>query len=1324
MNKSYKVVFSKARGALMVVNEATSSVQAKGAKTVIAVAAALVAGSAMAADAASVIPTVPEDAEVTAPADGNFADQNYKYSADGQGAFYGPAASGTFDKNLWVVADAATDNLSGFWATGEGTVFTNEGNIYVDGSAEGVASYKQHALSADNGAKVVNKGLIAAVNGYGMTTGTKGAGATIVNENEIVIDREGVGMELGGMAGAKGENNGTITVTKGEGDAFAVGALIKGTSGNTFTNNGAIVANGDAARAISVEQDDSKTVSNTVILGAGSKITGNIYVEDGTQTTLKLDGMQDTLSFEKESAVDKLEVVNGAQATIADAVESKTGGTTFKDVAITNGTLTASIFQENNKFTKVTVGEDGLFNITALNSNFNAALGNQAPSDADKTTKDSYLLLNELVLNGGNLAVNSAAIDKIKVGSDGTTGALHIQKGDYGFGAMLVGGKGTAKIDEGSSLTVDNLYLTNYDARITNAGTLTVDAVTMAKGADGKDIVPTADAQNDLIINTGAIYTAASNVLTFTKDDAGKITDAAETAFGSVLFDTNDTGKVYDASITDITVSEYKAIFGQDDAWGDHLFLTNATVTADTPDGTVGFGDLTAGGSLGNTVVTSNTATAAPVSDVTVASVAFTGDASKGDVTVGDGTSGHVLGLTGKDGTFVSGVAADKTITFTGKVNLGDAQSTAQNAIANDVVVATGAELGIEGNLTTQHIVNNGTMKIGQGVVEAGSISNGNVTIQGGAVIVKGQSKPEAPVALADPAAPAYDSAFVVESNYKVRSTDGKTGFLYFGTGSSDVIQSVADTAKAAYGASVKSILYVDQHIDLATSDKSIQLGIGNKGEHQNAKAGAGQIKVNGNSVVVLNTSALADHNYNPVEAVITAEAGSSISNLLLTDLDRDAFEQGTDGSFTLNVGVQANDVQMLADFYEVNSDDQGVITVKADEAALTELKTDGVYVSGEVAQSVRTMTAGNALVNAVIYGNAANDAYWAPIDAQIEELEKLIAKTTDADERAALLARRDAIEAAADAYDIRSINAVANMAVESGAFSTAVDVNDQVMGALTRRTSLANLNVSRAQSGFTPWVDVIGSTNEAKGLYGSAGYEADIYGAVLGFDYTASCGGVLGLAFNIGTADANSVDSDVKSDSDTDFYGVSLYAAKQMGLVNVQAALGYQQTSNDLSTSGSLGQWKESLDADLFTFGLGAEYLAKAGAVNVVPHAGIRWTRIEMDDSKFGADYDTMNLFQMPIGVAFSGEFETAGVKLAPMFDLSVVPTFGDKDATANFVEQTIDTRVVDSNPVRATLGLNGQIEAWTFGVNYGLSAGSDERLNNSFNVNARYTF
>ena len=58
MNKSFKVVFSKARSALMVVNEATSSIQAKGTKTVIAVAVAMVAGGAMAGNGVTISPNM------------------------------------------------------------------------------------------------------------------------------------------------------------------------------------------------------------------------------------------------------------------------------------------------------------------------------------------------------------------------------------------------------------------------------------------------------------------------------------------------------------------------------------------------------------------------------------------------------------------------------------------------------------------------------------------------------------------------------------------------------------------------------------------------------------------------------------------------------------------------------------------------------------------------------------------------------------------------------------------------------------------------------------------------------------------------------------------------------------------------------------------------------------------------------------------------------------------------------------------------------------------------------------------------------------------
>jgi outer membrane autotransporter protein len=101
-----------------------------------------------------------------------------------------------------------------------------------------------------------------------------------------------------------------------------------------------------------------------------------------------------------------------------------------------------------------------------------------------------------------------------------------------------------------------------------------------------------------------------------------------------------------------------------------------------------------------------------------------------------------------------------------------------------------------------------------------------------------------------------------------------------------------------------------------------------------------------------------------------------------------------------------------------------------------------------------------------------------------------------------------------------------------------------------------------------------------------------------------------------------------------------------------------------------------------------------------------------------------------MAPGVTVSADFETSGWTIAPKFDLSVVPTFGDKDAdlklgiTGVSASDDLSVRVIDSNPVQATLGVSATNGAWGFGLNYKLGVGSDDRMNNSFNANVRYAF
>lgn len=301
------------------------------------------------------------------------------------------------------------------------------------------------------------------------------------------------------------------------------------------------------------------------------------------------------------------------------------------------------------------------------------------------------------------------------------------------------------------------------------------------------------------------------------------------------------------------------------------------------------------------------------------------------------------------------------------------------------------------------------------------------------------------------------------------------------------------------------------------------------------------------------------------------------------------------------------------------------------------------------------------------------------------------------------------------------------NSAVLGGAYNAALDAGEQFNKALDRRMTVAN-GLNRAE-GFTLWADVIGTSNQAKKLYGNSGYDLDLYGGVLGGDYTfAQYDATLGAVLTVGTGSGGSKGTATSIDNDVDFVGFSVYGNKRCPIVNSKFDLGYMQTKSDISAANSMGNWSSDVKAKAFTFGFGVELPTTVGIVNVTPHAGIRYTRLDVEgrDGLFGTDDDKLNVFQAPFGVTFSGAFETSGWNLAPTFDLSVVPAFGDKDATTKYNGLTTEviTRVVDSSPVQATLGLSAQKDAFTFGINYTLGAGSDERQNHSFNANVRYTF
>ena len=308
------------------------------------------------------------------------------------------------------------------------------------------------------------------------------------------------------------------------------------------------------------------------------------------------------------------------------------------------------------------------------------------------------------------------------------------------------------------------------------------------------------------------------------------------------------------------------------------------------------------------------------------------------------------------------------------------------------------------------------------------------------------------------------------------------------------------------------------------------------------------------------------------------------------------------------------------------------------------------------------------------------------------------------------------------------TLNDVAAIGATTGAQAVTMDAVNQMADTVAARTSVLT---QRAQ-GVNVWVDVNGGRFEGKKVMDGAGYSSDIYAGTLGADYQFANGAVLGAALTIGTADTDSKGTTAKTSMDSDLVGFSVYGSKTFADIwNVAGDIGYLQASNDVTESGyGFGDFSEDVNA--FTLGVRGEVLTKAGSVNIVPHLGLRYTRLSTDGftAGFNTEIDDQNIFQMPVGVTVSADFETSGWTIAPKFDLSVVPTFGDKDAdlklgiTGVSASDNLSVRVIDSNPVQATLGVSATNGAWGFGLNYKLGVGSDDRMNNSFNANVRYAF
>ena len=246
-------------------------------------------------------------------------------------------------------------------------------------------------------------------------------------------------------------------------------------------------------------------------------------------------------------------------------------------------------------------------------------------------------------------------------------------------------------------------------------------------------------------------------------------------------------------------------------------------------------------------------------------------------------------------------------------------------------------------------------------------------------------------------------------------------------------------------------------------------------------------------------------------------------------------------------------------------------------------------------------------------------------------------------------------------------------------------------------------------------------------------GWELSYGGAAIGIDYNVNETFRLGLALNAGGGDSESQGDFHRTENDFDFFGVSLYGSYTNGAWGLTGDIGYTSIDNAIeqklpSAMGLGSKLKAEVDSDAFTVGLTGRYRFTAGSgLNITPHLGLRYTKISTDGAEvkspshgrvFKVETDDQNLFQIPLGVKFSGDLSTqGGWTITPSADLGALLTMGDTDVDSQAriagtgYRGVTNADIVDKAAFTGTLGLKAKADnGLSLGLDYGILAGGNQ--------------
>ena len=327
---------------------------------------------------------------------------------------------------------------------------------------------------------------------------------------------------------------------------------------------------------------------------------------------------------------------------------------------------------------------------------------------------------------------------------------------------------------------------------------------------------------------------------------------------------------------------------------------------------------------------------------------------------------------------------------------------------------------------------------------------------------------------------------------------------------------------------------------------------------------------------------------------------------------------------------------------------------------------------------------------------------------------------------------------------------AAADQAARMGEFGGAAETAlvatsttyDAVAGRFGMGQQAGTMTIANNGQGSGLWVTPVYKSHESDGFDADGlGYGSDItlYGVALGGDVTLANGVRVGAMFNVGSGDADGQGAASVVSNDFDYFGGSIYAGYAIDNFSIVGDISYTTIDSDVEANTEVGKTSTSFDTSALSVGVTGQYALKVAEMDVTPHAGMRFTRIDMDDYTIdSADFgkvgqynaSSANVFSIPVGVTIAKEYVTDTWTVKPSFDLTLTGNFGDDtvDGTVSWTgvsnyDVSTKAEFVDSFTYGAAVGISAK--TGNFGLGLGLNyTGSSNTDEFGVNANARYMF